>query len=170
VAATTFASAIKVALDTRRAIAGLMGLRIYSVFVRQRRWSGKRVGVGTSVDNNGGPDVQLTNSLPPPLGKQPVRVRAVSNKDIIASGGLYRDLDLRVGPITPAYLASILPAGGFSDATVDPPQVGSVPTEIFWLVKGPGLPPGGSIHERIGFEETALHIYLILRAKGTQVT
>jgi hypothetical protein len=163
-----FVPTILPALDQIRAIGGLLGLRPYTVFIRTRQWPDRRVGYKTFVDNNGGPDVQLTDGQAP-IGPQPVRVRLLSNKDIIASGGLYRDRDLRVGPITPAYLASILPAGGFGDSTVDPPQVGSVPTEILWIVKGPSLPPQGSIHERIGMEETALHIYLVLRAKGSQV-
>lgn len=167
--AITFASAIKLALDQRRSIAGLMGLRPFTVFVRTRRWSGARLGLGTFVDNGGGPDIQLTNgTLPAPMGPQPVMVKAVSNKDIVASGGLYRDRDLRVGPITPTYLANVLPAGGFGDSTIDPPQTGSVPTEVFWIVFGPGMFPGGSLCMKVGEIVTALHYELILRATGAQ--
>src|ERR1700730_9731962 len=120
----TFVPTILPALDQVRAIGGLLGLRVYTVFVRRRQWSGNRVGLGTSVDNNGGPDIQLTDGTPP-IGPQPVRVRNVSNKDITASGGPYRDRDLKVEPLTPAYLATIFPAGGFGDSTIDPPQGGS---------------------------------------------
>lgn len=168
-AAITFGSAIKMALDVRREIGGIMGLRPFSVFVRTRRWSGGRVGQGTYVDNAGGPDVQLTNGVPlPGIPPQPVRVRQMSSKDIIASGGLFRDRDLRVGPVTPPYPAGVLPAGGFGDSTIDPPQDGTVPTEIFWIVFGPGMFPGGSMCTKVQEEVTALHYSLVLRSTGGQ--
>lgn len=166
-AAARFVPAILQAQDIRRSIGGLMGLRPFTVFVRTRRWSGNRVGQGTFVDNAGGPDVQLTNGVAP-LGPQPVRVRTLSNRDIIASGGIYRDRDMRVGPLTPSFAASILPAGGFNDSTVDPPQVGSIPTQIMWIVFGPGMFASGSLCDRISLDETALHISLVLRSTGRQ--
>lgn len=156
----TFGSAFKPVLDQLRALGGAFGLRPYTVFVRVRTSAGDRPGAGnTYLDNDGGPDVQMTVGRPP-LGPQPVMVKMLSNRDIIASGGLYRDRDLRVGPITPTV--------GLVGSTFDPLQFGRSGTEIFWLVVGGDMAPGGSWHTRIQVETTALHTYLVLRATGTQ--
>lgn len=146
-------------LDDIRGIGGELGLRPYKVSFLVRSWSGVRPNDGISTD---APPVVLTTGN----GCQSVIVKQVSAKEIVASGGLYRDRDLKVGPLTPPYVASLdLPAGGFADATLDPVPTGA-PVEVFWNVQGPDMPPGGSWFERLYAERTALHHFFILRATG----
>jgi len=161
---TTFRDAILPALDQVRSIGGLLGLRRFVVTVHVRTWSGERPGVGTTIDRS----VILTNQGPGAATTAPVQVNQLSAKDIIASGGLYRDRDMKVGPMTPTYAATnSLNAGGFDDSTLDVPTTSS-PTEIFWNITGDGMPAGGVWCDKIGEEATALHYYVILRATGRQ--
>lgn len=152
-------------LDDCRAIRGEVGLIPFKVFVRIREWSGERQGDGSEFRD--GPDLQIT--VGKGKDKQPVRVRMTTNKDIIASGGIYRDRDLRVGPITPDYGPDSTGAsGGFGQALLDPSPKGDTTTEIFWRVEGGDMAPGGSWYEKIGQETTALHTYVMLRSTGTK--
>ena len=146
------------ALDQIRAIAGVMGLRPYVVKRRQRIWSGERPGVGSFVDS----DITLTNTMTGPGGAivSPVRVKRLSSKDVIASGGLYTDHDYRVGPMTPLYAG-----GGFGPDDVDPPTSASA-TEIMWWMSGPDIVDGGSWFKKVSEEGTALHYYVTLRQTG----
>lgn len=145
--------------DALRALAGALGLRPYTVMVRIRTWSGERPGIGSRLDVN----TVLTNTyLDGTL--QNIRVKQVSRRDIIASGGLYADQDLHVGPITPPYPAGIFgAAGGFNDPNFDPVTQNSA-TEVFWNMTGPGLPTNvGAWFKKQGEEATAQHYYIILR-------
>lgn len=146
-------------LDEIRSIGGELGLRNYVVSVRIRTWSSGRQGLGipTSITT------QMVNA-----GGQPIMVRQVSRTEAIASGGLYTNRDLRVGPITPAYAAQFgLLAGGFVDSTIDPAQsVSPFPVDVQWIVTGTAIPTTGVVYDKIGEESTALHYYLILRATG----
>jgi hypothetical protein len=151
------------ALDMVRAVGGVIGLRPFTTKVLVRTWTGARVGQGTKND--------VTTTLYNQFidgSHQPLLVKQLTDKEIIASGGLYRDRDLRVGPITPSYAASLgLLAGGFGDSTIGP-QPTTSPTEIFWNVSGPGMAPGGAWCDKIGETVTALHYEVVLRADGRQ--
>src|SRR5579875_666951 len=142
----TLGSSILPALDAIRAIGGKLGLRPFTVTARLRVWSGERPGVGAYTDT----DTVLTNMAADGT-KQPVMVKQVSRRDAIASGGLYTDRDLRVGPITPPFPAALgFLAGGFDDTTADPQPTNSA-TEVIWIVSSPtgtfGFPPGGVMPE-----------------------
>lgn len=156
------------ALDVVRGVGGLLGLRVFTVKIKVRTWNGERPGVGTQFTDV---DTLLTNQLPGG-GTTPIRVKMMTQKDIIASGGQYRDRDMRVGPITPQYAASLgLTAGGFLDATLDPQPTTQYQraVERFIIVTGPGTPPNGVVCSKLGEEATSLHFYLILRATGQQL-
>ena len=146
-------------LDTIRSIAGIpaIGIRPYTVKIRVRVWSGSRPGVGSYQDT----DTVLSNTitLSGVLTTVPVRVRPVSTKDVIASGGLYTDHDFRVGPMTPQFAT-----GGYTGAQLDPVPTGAA-TEIIWLMSGPDI-PSNSVFAKIGEEGTALHYYVTLRQQG----
>jgi hypothetical protein len=160
----TFRDAILPALDQLRALPGVFGIRRFTVTARSRVWTGARPGLGTKTDT----DILITNALQTPQGttQEPVRVRYLTTREVIASGGLYRDRDLRVGPLTPSWLATLIfPAGGYADAQVDPLTSAS-PTEIFWKVTGPSLPSAGAWCDVIRLEETALHFSVVLRTTG----
>ena len=162
----TFAQSIIPALDSIRGIAGRMGLRPYTVTITVTSWSGSRVGQGTKTSSS----LTLTNTMGPPA--EPVRVRQVSRKDIIASGGLYTEREFKIGPMTPAYAAYINQfAGGNTDTQLDPAAT-NVATEVIWTVTGPCLPgnggaPGG-LFSKVGEEATSLHYLLYLRQTGSQ--
>jgi hypothetical protein len=121
-------------VDMGRAIAGELGLRVYaSVTVRVRTWSGSVTGEGTKTDV----DTLLL------VGGQPPKVRQVSQKDIVRSGGLYEEGDLEIGPLTPQYAG-----GGTSIASLDP-AVATRPTEVFYRIAGPGSASGGDWYKKV---------------------
>jgi hypothetical protein len=150
---TTFREDIQPDLDDLRGIPNDLGLRQFTVTITVRQWTGERVGVGTRT--------QTSAILSTSHGQAPVKVVQVTQKEILASGGLYADRDLKVGPMTPAY-----PGGGVPIGVLDPlvpPQA----QEIFWNVAGPGLPSGGSFCDKINtYADANLHEYVILRASG----
>jgi hypothetical protein len=159
----TFAQGLLPALDTIRGIAGELGLRPYTVTVQLLTYDGPRPGTGTKV---AGPVLTLFHTTGP--NAQPVRVRQLSRKEIVASGGLYTDRDFKVGPMTPAYSALINQfAGGVTDAQLDA-EATVYPTEVIWAMSGPGLPAAGATFQKIGEEATSLHYFVFLRQVGRQ--
>ena len=153
-----FTSDLLADLDEVRSVAGDLGLRPFEVRVRVRRWDGERPGVGGYTD---APDVLLTN-----LGAdgftRPVRVKQRSRAAVIASGGQFTDREYIVGPMTSPF-----PGGGYDEATLDPAAT-NAPTEVFWNIRGPGLPPDGAWCDQVSEEATALHRTVTLRANGKQ--
>ena len=140
-------------IDDIRGIAAELGGRRFTVSLVTRTWTGERVGVGTKTD--------VTTTIKVAHGTLDPAVAQVSTREIIASGDRFTDQDLKVGPLTPAY-----PGGGVADATAVPALAG-LPTEIFWKVTGPGIPPGGAWFDQIWDDTGAnLHTYLYLRANG----
>ncbi len=174
----TFVPTVLPALDALRGIGGLLGLRVFTVKVRKRVWSGVPAGYRpgapgvpgmTKVDT----DTVLTNQAADG-SLQPVRVRQVTRREVMSSGGQLADRDLRVGPMTPTFAASFLPAGGVTDATVNPAPTGSA-TELIWILSANdgqthGLPASGVVCELRAQESTALHVVVFLRATGRQPT
>lgn len=162
----SFASDLRADLDEIRAIPDELGLRPFDVIVRVVTWSGadasgrSGVGIGTSsyVDTPflvGG-------------GHRP-KVRQVSMRDIIASGGLYHDQDMKVGPVTPAYPGNASQeGGGVAYATIEPPVTGA-PTQIYYRVSGNGLPGLGVWYDK-KFDTTdhAMNSWFILRRRANQ--
>lgn len=156
----TFVSDLLGDLDDIRGIPGELGLRPWTVSVRKRTWSGSRIGQGTKTDTNTTLVHQYEGST------QPVRVQQMSRKEILASGGQYKDGDYKVGPMTPAYAAQVFgPPGGYTDAVLDPAPT-TTPTETFYIVSGAGWPAGGGYAEKIGEEIGAMHYYVMLRPSG----
>jgi|GEM_PF-3359539 len=219
-----FRDAILAPLDRVRAIGARFGLRVYTVKIRTRTWSGSRQGIGTNTDvdtpalnarltvsdgaiTSGAAILTCATSLPftaADIGKTiavvgagvasanlittiagftsasvvtlaanagttvsaaavsygyPVLVRQLKRSELIASGGLYTSQDLKVGPLTPAYVSPV--TGGYLDAAIEPPVVNA--TEVFWLISGPQVPVTGGVYTQIGEEATALHYNIIVR-------
>lgn len=126
------------AVDAIRGIPGLLGLRLYTVTITARQWTGARVGTGTSSDT--------TTGLKIDLGAYPVKFRILTNKEVVSSGGLYQDQDAEVGPITPPYTGSTQDNDAI--AVFDPPP-GSNPVEVFFNVIGPGYASPGAWFEKV---------------------
>lgn len=145
-----------------RPIGGLLGLRPWQVFVRVTTWSGERPGTGTKAVTQ----TQLTVGKPP----QPVKVVEVSERDVVASGGLYRASDLRVGPITPTYTSPSGDGGGYVYSVIDP-AAAATGAEIEWVLKSTvgGRSTNGDLYEKVA-EEAArrggLDFYVVLRSTG----
>ena len=154
-------------LDEIRGIGGELGLRPFTVSVSFVTWSGARVGMGTPTTTT----TTFTNTSPTPdVTTQPVMVRQVNRKEVIASGGLYTNRDLKVGPLTPAFAATLVQAGGgFADPAIDP-EATNTPTEVHWRVSGPGYPAAGATFDKVGEEATSLHYYVIIRQAAHQGT
>lgn len=112
---------LELAEDVRE-IPGEFGVRLFSVDVFKRVWSGERVGLGSGYDSS---EVVLVATFNP-------KVVQVSSRDIIASGGLYQEQDLRVGPMTPTKV----------DVSAFDPPVGTQPMELFFRITGPGYEAG----------------------------
>lgn len=177
--AKTLAQGLLPVLDTTRSIGGLLGLRRFRIFLRVREWDGDRPGMtGSHVDNatNGGQDFEITVGQPP-VGPQPVHAVFISNKEIMASGGQYRDRDMRIGPFTPPYTLSPQarnligfgsPHGGVADAQIEPKQYKNTAMQVFWRVEGDTMARGGSWFSKLEMSATALHYTMVLRANGTQ--
>lgn len=161
--ASTLRTGLLAVLDRAcRPIGGLLGLRPWQVFVRVTTWSGERPGLGTKSVST----TQLTVGKPP----QPVKVVEVSERDVVASGGLYRASDLRVGPITPPYVTATNDGGGFAYSVIDP-AVAATGAEVEWVLKSTvgGRSANGDLYEKVA-EEAArrggLDYYVILRSTG----
>jgi hypothetical protein len=157
--------AILPALDTCRTIEGRLGMRVYTVTVRQRIWTGERPGIGASADF----DTPLVN-----VGSDgftcPVHVRELSRNDIIASGGLYISGDLRVGPMTPAYQALFtkLAAGYTDQSALDPKALPATAVEMIWFMTGPSL-AAASVLKKLSEEATSMHYYVVVRLTGERI-
>jgi hypothetical protein len=161
---TTFRDKILSPLDAIRGIGGRLGLRRFTVTVRQRAWTGGIPGQGTSSDTT-----TVLQNIDATGTAQPVIVRQVSRSEAIASGGLYTERDVRVGPMTPTYAATFFQpsGGGYTDGQVNPGPVSGA-TQLQYLVAGPGWPSPHGLAELIGLEATDLHTYAILRSTGRQ--
>lgn len=111
------------------------GVRQFQVWIRVITWSGSRVGVGTAT---------TTDTY---LGKP--KFRDVTSKDVIA-GSVMGEQIYEIGPFTPSHSGpSTTPDTlNVSPADLSPPQNGT-PTEVYYVVKGPGLPESGALFERV---------------------
>lgn len=143
-------------VDRIRGIPGQFDIRLFTCKVRVTTWSGSRIGQGTAT-------IVSERLLTVGEGQYMPKVRQVTQKDILASGGKYTDQDFKVGPLTPPYLG-----GGVPAEWIDPPQQAG-PTEVIFLLEGPGMPPGGGRYKRIGDEtDRAFHYNIILRHNGQE--
>lgn len=135
--ATNLRSGLLPVIDGVRGLPGLLGLRLYTVQVVYETWSGTdssgRSGVGI-----GAKTLSTPVTLRVDQGGAAPHVRQVSQKDIIASGNLYQDQDLKVGPITPPYFGSAKDDDQIS--IFDP--VSAPPESIHFFVTGPGYANG----------------------------
>ena len=156
--ATSLRDALLPVVDVFRSLPGALGLRLFSVSIVQRTWAGTRAGLGTSTD--------VATGLKVDLGIYQTKITLISANDAIASGGLYTNQDLRVGPITPPF------SGSFADGdaiTVFEPVVGASPTEIFFNVKGPGYPAAGAWFSKISQDVTKSFRYTFVIRRTAEI-
>ena len=98
------------------------------------------------------------------------KVRQVSDQEVIASQGIYKMEDLRVGPLTPQYaLISNGVLGGMSYSSVDPNINPSNTIEIYFKVTHSAYPSQGVWYVKVKEEvDSALSTYLVLRKSPVQ--
>lgn len=144
-------------VDEIRGIPDDMGLSLYTVEVVKRVWDGTRVGLGSSADSS--------LSLKVSLGTFSVQVTMLKQQELIASGGLYQQADLKIGPITPPYTGS---RANNSDITDFDPEVTATPTELFFKITGPGY-EDGAWFKKIGQDVTKAFRYTFIVRKTGEV-
>lgn len=132
-------------VDKLRGIPGLFGLRIFTVSVVTRTWNGSRPGVDNSTSTD------TTKGVKVDLGTYRTKVTQITARDVIASGGMYTDQDVRVGPITPPYTGSTQDGDAI---TVFDPLPNAAPQEIFFNIQGDGYPAGGAWFKKISQDVT----------------
>lgn len=131
-------------------------LRQFSVLVRVNTWTGPLAGQGAKA----------TVDTPLVCNGGRVHVVQVTSQDVIASGGLYQDQDLRVGPLTPPYTdATGNPAGTVTTA-FDPSPMPAT-TEVLFQLTGPGIASAGAWYKKVNTNTLANFRYeIVLRATG----
>lgn len=144
------------AIQTIRDIAVDLGIRRHEVWVRLVTYAGTRVGLGTAT---------TTDTY---LGRP--KVREVSSKDIIA-GTEMGDVVFELGPFTPEGAALALPdTKALAPTDLSPLQTGT-PTEIYYLIKGPGLPTAGLLCQRVTDGLTKPFRYMVtVKSVGRKAT
>lgn len=142
-------------LDLVDSINGMLGMRRHTVSILTRTWQGQRPGQGPHVD------VLTTLYI---NGQYNPSVTQVSTREIAASGGLYRNEDIKVGPFVPPYPGS----KNNTDHEAIDPEVGTAGVEIFWKVTGSEY--GGSVgawFKKISIDKTQpLQFSFVLRKTG----
>lgn len=116
--------------DRLRALTGpsRFDIRLTSLTIVTRTWTSGTVGVAPDDPNT----LAYTDSrleLPPVY-----RARQVTTREIASSGGRYEAGDVKVGPITPPYVAADGTPGGVSEAQLKPDGGDSV--EIIYALAG----------------------------------
>src|SRR5713101_1717104 len=122
--------ALRFALDKMRSVASIVDRTLvpFTVQIKVRNWTGERVGLGTLSDTDG--YILVADGYH-------VHVKQITQKDVIASAGLYQAQDMTVGPFTPTYVDPQGNTRGFAVSAFDPPVQGQ--QEIIWILNGPGL-------------------------------
>jgi hypothetical protein len=152
--ATTLRDALLPVADAIRGLPYILGMRLYTVQVQIVTWSGTRFGLGTKT-------IGTLQPIKVAAGSAQLTVRQVTQKDIIASGGLYQDLDLIVGPITPPYVGSSKDDDQIS--IFDPAVTMSTPTQVFFFVTGPGYSSGAWFKKAATDVSKPLHYTFVIR-------
>lgn len=143
-------------LDTYRGLLNTAwDLRRYDVIVRVSTWTGGLL-PGDQGSTKSHVDTQLT------CNGARVKVDQLSQRDILASGGIYQDQDVKVGPLTPN--AASYPSG-ITPATFDPAPGSNV--TVLFQITGPAY-PSGAWFQKVGMEllNSNFHYFLVLRKTG----
>lgn len=136
-------------VDDLRSIAGELGFRPYQVWVRKTEYAGSRVGLGART-------ITETRLL---VGGQDPKVKEVSRKDMVAGTQELVDAEYEIGPLTPSFAG-----GGVSENTINP-EKSATPTEVSFLLKGPGMPDEGLLCKRVG-DHVARPLRYVIRVKS----
>ena len=124
-------------VDDIRGIPGELGIRLFAVSVVVVTDTGARPGLGSR---------SVTRTpIKTGLRGQNVKVRNITSRDVIASGGQYTDADIEVGPLTPPFAGM---DEGNSISEWDPKTTTSG-REVYYVVTGPGCADDGDWYVKI---------------------
>ena len=162
---TTLAQGILPMLDALRGLRGELGFALISVTVRVVTWPGNAPGQGGAATIVNTPLYVATATGSP----QNPRVVQMKDHDALASGGLYTNQMVKVGPLTPAFAASIANlAGGYAASAINPPTSTTGCQEIFFKLAGAGF-QFPVWFKRVGDEvERATRYFIVLERSGDQ--
>jgi hypothetical protein len=137
----------------RSGVPTAFGLRTVTLTVRLKTWSQNGVTKGTKT-------VVDTPIVGP--GGNRYKVREVTSKDVVLSGGRYQAGTYKVGPITPPY------AGGtYTAADLIPPKVAGQGREVYY-----GVTDASGVTQWCSMEGSDtmhdLHWFLFLKPSGVQ--
>lgn len=124
-------------IDELRGLPGELGFRPYQVWVRTVEWSGHRAGNGVS---------KVTDARLSVGNGQDPKVKKVHRNDVV--GGKLESVDAvyDIGPLTPKYSG-----GGVANEVLNPsPTADNQAVEVFYLIKGDGMPADGLLCKRLG--------------------
>lgn len=151
----SFAARILPRLDRiRSGVPSGLGLRSSTLTVRTIYWTGDRVGDGDQAVS----DRVITSST-----GQPYKVRTLTTRDVVLSGGAFQAGQIRIGPMTPAFTG-----GPYTFADLDPPVGGLVPgpvAEVQYLVGDPSGVVQACAKASLDTSHP-LHWYLLLNPTG----
>lgn len=134
-------------------------IRLYHVFIRVTTWPSAN---SDDVPGKGTAIVTETELVLDTNGTRP-KVTVLTTKDIVASGGLYKDGDYLINFITPHY--TVFGAGGVEIDLFEPDQ-NTVPTEILFSITGPEFPLGALFKKIETQTYRPFHFSLIVRKVG----
>lgn len=139
-------------IDELYALSDAFGLQQYSVTLRIVTYAGDRAGVGAST---------VTETPITVGGGARPTVEEVRDDDVVA--GSIAKTRYRIGPLVPKY-----EGGGYSADTLDPPKQAQ-PAEVFFVIKGEGLPPGGDLCKKVGDDfGTAYEYFVTVESLGQE--
>lgn len=143
--------------EAARVLLADAGLRRYDVVMRVVVWSGQSAGEGTKTTTDTPLRIQ---------GKRP-GVRRMKSEDVVASGGLYSDVDMRIGPFTPSFTGAGGPyaSGGLEPVAFDPAKDASTRT-IHYKITGPGMEAGAWFKKIAQETDSAFSYYFTVRKTG----
>ena len=141
---------LKPLINELRGLPGELGFRPYQVWARKTVWSGTHPGQGVRSTT----DTRLLVGN----GQDP-KVTPVRRKDVVAGDKAKIDAEYDIGPLTPEFAG-----GGISEDTVNPQGDGQ-PTEILFVIKGPGMPSEGLLCARVS-DQVDRPLRLVVRVKS----
>jgi hypothetical protein len=119
-------------VNSLRALPGEMGLRQYTVILRTVVSTGTRFGEGAT---------ETTDTVLTVGNGQPPKVKQLFDKDTVA-GGLLTKARFTI-ELTPDHVG-----GGYTPTELNPEQ-GTSPKEVFYILKGPGMPATGMLCAKV---------------------
>lgn len=147
----SFVSSFKPTLDALRTnIPSTYGIRSATLTVRTVRFEGDYL--------TGGQSVMTDTAITGPTGGR-YRVKDVSTKDVVASGGQFQHGAIRVGPITPPH-----PGGAWTAEDLIPSSASQ--QSVIYIVTDQ---TGRAIECQMASADTMndLHWYIVLNPTGT---